>query len=133
MSNGASKPRGPSRAWLFVPGFVLVFTVLSLGWPWIGSYLEVPSLSAYWETFTEWGRRHLGVIRPDSTALFIMAPAILVAAWAGTMLLLFDKPPDWLRLPVGLAFLVLQLIEGGTERADHCGWHRSPSVCHSWC
>src|ERR1044071_1990969 len=50
----------------------------------------------------------VGVSR-DSPILWVLTPGLLMLAWAGTLLLLFDAPPNWLRWPVGAVFFGLQV------------------------
>lgn len=61
-----------------------------------------------WYGVTAWVRFHLPSVDPDSPLSWILCPTVMMLAWSGSLLLLFDRPPDWLRLPVGLVFLSLQ-------------------------
>ena len=55
-------------------------------------------LAGLWEPFTQRGGFHLPLVNEDSSLLWILCPTVLMLAWAGSLLLLFDQPPDWLRL-----------------------------------
>lgn len=66
-------------------------------------------LSQWWSSFRQWGSFHFTLVTKDSPPLWVVTPAILMMAWAGTLVLLFDKPPNWLRLPVGAIFFSLQV------------------------
>ena len=111
MNNAALLPR---PAWiepkLFTRGWTLFLVSLLVMWAgwWVFQPIEWRALAGAWEAFRRWGRFHLPLVNEDSSLLWILCPTILVLAWAGSLLLLFDQPPDWLRLPVGLVFLFLQ-------------------------
>lgn len=99
------KPRDPAFAWKLVVGFVLVGLLVQ----WLTGQGNGPTLSEWWGAFTAWGRLHLALVSQDSPFAWVFLPTILMAAWAGVLLLLCQKPPDWLRLPVGAVFLFLQV------------------------
>jgi cellulose synthase (UDP-forming) len=88
---------------------VIGFLLITLMVQWLSRHWNIPVLSHVWRVFTAWGRFQLGLVSEGSSWRWILAPTALVAAWAGTLLLTFDRPPDWLRAPVGAAFLLLQL------------------------
>jgi cellulose synthase (UDP-forming) len=93
-----------ARHWKFGFGFALAVLAASrLAGEWAG-----PSLSAWSNVITAWGQYHLGLVTPNSPPLWVLTPTMLMVAWAGSLLLLFDQPPDWLRLPVGGVFFCLQ-------------------------
>src|SRR5678809_341924 len=54
-------------------------------------------------------RSHLPQVNEGSSYLLILCPTVLMLAWSTSLLLSFKQPPDWVRLPVGLVFLVLQV------------------------
>jgi cellulose synthase (UDP-forming) len=85
----------------------LALTVIALRW-----FLEDGngvSLFDCWQWLREWGSFQLRLVSTESSLLWILTPAMLMLAWAGIWLLLFDKPPNWLRVPVGAVFLFLQV------------------------
>lgn len=92
------------RRWRFVLAAALAVAVL----PWVVGDGEGPGLADLSERLGAWGRFHRGLVTPGSTPLWVLTPTALVVAFAGSLLLLFDRPPDWLRLPVGAVFLCLQ-------------------------
>lgn len=94
-----------STGWKLVIGFVLVTAIVQ----WLSRYWEWPALSLGWRMFSAWGRFHLGLVGEGSSLLWIFTPALLMGAGAGALLLAFEEPPDWLRLPVGAVFLLVQL------------------------
>jgi cellulose synthase (UDP-forming) len=98
-------PRDRAFVWKLVAGFVLVGLVVQ----WLTGQGNGPALSEWWGGFTAWGRLHLALVSQDSPFGWVFLPTILMAAWAGVLLLLFQRPPDWLRLPVGAVFLFLQV------------------------
>src|SRR5262245_29528939 len=54
------------------------------------------ALANAWQTLCDWGSFHFHVVDKGSPLLWVLMPALLMVAWAGILLLLFDKPPDWL-------------------------------------
>ena len=112
MNNSALHPRPAAvEAGLFTRGWSLLLVLLLALWAgmWVCQQTEWPALTGAWDMFTRWARFHLPRVTEDSSLLWILCPAMLMLAWAGSLLLLFEKPPDWLRLPVGLVFLFLQV------------------------
>ncbi|HXI52315.1 MAG TPA: glycosyltransferase [Candidatus Saccharimonadales bacterium] len=110
-ANPSTHPRPPiwgapklAREWKFAIAFVLATLMVC----WVARNLEYQPLSAGWQSFCGWGRFQLGFVNEWSSSLWILTPTMLVIASAGAMLLAFDRPPDWLRLPVGVGFLLLQ-------------------------
>jgi cellulose synthase (UDP-forming) len=99
------EPKLFTRGWAVGIGSVLA-TWAGL---WLLEQAEGRGLTGGWEPFAHWARFHLPRVNEDSPLLWILAPTILMLAWAGSLLLLYDRPPDWLRLPVGFVFLLLQV------------------------
>ena len=62
-----------------------------------------------WQQLCQWGEFHLRWVTRDSPILWVLTPAMLMVAWAGMLVLSFDRPPNWLRLPVGAVFFCLQI------------------------
>jgi cellulose synthase (UDP-forming) len=62
-----------------------------------------------WAALVQWGSSHLPRVTENSSYLWILCPTVLMLAWCTSLLLLYRQPPDWLRLPIGLAFLFLQV------------------------
>ena len=96
---------GLSRGWKLAIGLALG-TLLA---QWLAASWDQPAVSALWRAFTAWGAFRLGVVNGHSSLLWVLAPAMFVAAMAGALLLAWDKPPDWIRLPVSGMFLLLQV------------------------
>ena len=96
---------GLSRGWKLAIGLALG-TLLA---QWLAASWDQPAVSALWRAFTAWGAFRLGVVSGHSSLLWVLAPAMFVAAMAGALLLAWDKPPDWIRLPVSGMFLLLQV------------------------
>lgn len=61
-----------------------------------------------WATWTNWLADLLPSPNQESSWQWVLAPAVAMLALSGSLLLLFDSPPNWVRLPVGLVFLTLQ-------------------------
>jgi len=76
---------------------------------WICGTYEWPALFQYWEHAIHWGRMQLQLDSGAASHLWIMTPAILVAWWAITLRTAFKIPPNWVRVPVAIVFVVLQL------------------------
>ncbi len=98
------QPRGLAPGWKLV----LVVPAAGMAFSWWTGWWDFTSLSAFWKTFSTWASFHLKLVNEDSPLGWVLMPTLLMVAWAGTLLLLFEKPPDWVRLPVGAVFLVLQ-------------------------
>jgi len=99
---GSDKLARESTFWLLV-----ALGVLGLYWLWTDE--KWLGLSAWWQGFRDWRSFHLRIVGNESPLMWALTPAMLMLAWAGTLLLLFDKPPNWLRLPVGAVFFSLQV------------------------
>jgi len=63
----------------------------------------------HWAALVQWGSSHLPRVTENSSYLWILCPTVLMLAWCMSLLLLYRQPPDWLRLPIGLVFLFLQV------------------------
>jgi len=61
-----------------------------------------------WEALADWGRVHLPSVNELPSPFWVLCPALVMMALAAALRLFFDRPPDWLRLPIGLGFLTLQ-------------------------
>src|SRR5207247_3417077 len=62
-----------------------------------------------WAACTRWGNVRLPVVTADSPLVWVLMPAMLMFAFSGTLLLLFSRPPNWIRLPVGAGFFLMQI------------------------
>jgi cellulose synthase/poly-beta-1,6-N-acetylglucosamine synthase-like glycosyltransferase len=112
MNNSSALPLETARAPILLPrGWKLFFVacVISFGALRAVQHVEREIGLRWWEDFTQWGRFHLGLVNDQSSLFNILCPALLVLATAGALRFLFNRPPDWLRLPVGLVFLSLQV------------------------
>ena len=95
---------------LFTRGWTVAIVSLLAAWAalWVLQQADWSGPAGAWEAITQWGLFHLPLVNGDSSLLWVLSPTVLMLAGAGSLLLLYDQPPDWLRLPVGLAFLFLQ-------------------------
>jgi len=94
-----------SRNVLWTVLSALVFAALY----WIVREENLLALAERWFSLRDWGSFHLTLVNKESPVLWVLTPAMLMVAWSGMLLLLFDKPPNWLRLPVGAVFFGLQV------------------------
>jgi cellulose synthase (UDP-forming) len=92
------------------PWSVFLLTLLMI---WAGLWISQQpgwQISARrWADFVQCGLSHLPRVTESSGYLWILCPTVVMFAWSVSLLLLFRQPPDWLRLPVGLVFLFLQV------------------------
>ena len=112
MNNAAPLPRpATSEPRLFTRRWSLCLMALLTLWAglWVSQQLGWQVQSGSWAACARWGRSHLPRVDEASSHLCILCPAMLMLAWSCSLLLVFKQPPDWLRLPVGLVFLVLQV------------------------
>ena len=103
-TSASLEPKLFTRNWTIL---LVVLGMIGAGF-WFHQEIEWSPFGAAVESVAQWGRLHLPSVNENSSVLWIFCPTILVIAWAGSLLLLFEQPPDWLRLPVGLGFLFLQ-------------------------
>ena len=104
VSPSLAKPKLFTRGWTsFCVALLMIWAAC-----WLGERMEWRPLVSGAEGFAQWARFHLPPVTDGSSPFWILFPTILVIAWAGSLLLLFNQPPDWLRLPIGLVFLCLQ-------------------------
>ena len=61
-----------------------------------------------WTTLSHSAHQHLWSVTEDSPMLIACLPTALMLGLALVLQLLWDRPPNWVRLPVALVFLVLQ-------------------------
>ena len=94
-----------NRGWKRLAFAVILFPTVS----WICGTSDWGVLFQYWEHVIHWGRRQLQLDSGAVSPLWIMTPAILVAWWAITLRTAFKIPPNWVRVPVAIVFVVLQL------------------------
>ena len=103
---GRIEPRLVTRVWSLC--------ILTLLMVWAGLWITHqpgwrPTLGNSWAALAGWGRSHLPQVNEGSSYLLILCPTVLMLAWSTSLLLSFKQPPDCLRLPAGLVFLVLQV------------------------
>ncbi|HVK59850.1 MAG TPA: glycosyltransferase [Candidatus Kapabacteria bacterium] len=86
-------------------------SALGLVWLWCVVRMEpvsFSSLNAGAELF-ERMRQAFPSVGEQTSPGALLCPAVIVLAIAGSLRLLFDRPADWLRLPISIGFLTLQL------------------------
>src|SRR3954468_11667903 len=111
MNNPSHQTETAPTDRLFTRGWILFFIcalVLIGGWS-LGRAVDWAAASRCWDDFTSWSCIYFAFPNEDNSHSWILCPALFTIVLAGTVRLLWDRPPDWLRLPVGLGFLILQI------------------------
>ena len=103
-TTAATITRAQGRKSIALPLAGILFLALSAG-----IYGNWASCVEWWEAFRRWGEFHLRIVNPESPALWVLTPAMLMIAFAGTLMLLWDKPSNALRFVVGGVFFSLQV------------------------
>ena len=95
---------------LLTPGWnrFYLFLILVIWGMWGANHLQWRDWLMEGMDFGSWVRLHLSAVHDDSPLAWIFLPSILVFAFGATLLLLFEEPPNWIRPPVAVFFLVLQ-------------------------
>ncbi|HKS37251.1 MAG TPA: cellulose synthase catalytic subunit, partial [Verrucomicrobiae bacterium] len=103
--------RAPGEAPLFArgAGLFLVWGGILLGVLWAVQDTNRNVAWDRWQDLADWGRVHLPSVNELSSPFWVLCPALVMMALAGALRLFFDRPPDRLRLPIGLGFLTLQV------------------------
>jgi cellulose synthase/poly-beta-1,6-N-acetylglucosamine synthase-like glycosyltransferase len=112
MNNVAVLPAPSASAHQLLTQGWKIFFVLGLaaiGGLWASQNVDWDPWSQYLAAFTRWGNVHLPLVTADSPLQWVLMPAMLMLAFSGTLLLVFTKPPNWLRLPVGVGFCAMQV------------------------
>jgi cellulose synthase (UDP-forming) len=105
-ANALSTPRG---ATLFTRGWTLALFVIAGAYLLCDLYEAASAATFYYATdLLQWVRLNCAVINEETSLWTILCPGVLMLCFAGALRLIFSRPPDWLRLPVGLTFLCLQ-------------------------
>src|SRR5437870_4080196 len=112
MNNAAAFPANPAgdsplltRGWKIFFSLGLAATVGL----WAFQSVDGDLCSHWWAACTGWGNVRLPLVTADSPLAWVLMPAILMFALSGTLLLLFAQPPNWIRLPVGAGFFLMQI------------------------
>ncbi len=85
---------------------VLAAAVVVLGcWPDAAWDLSLRS----WATFYTWAHRNLWNVTEHSPLLIACLPTAFMGVLALVLQLLWDRPPNWIRLPVATIFLIFQV------------------------
>ena len=69
-------------------------------WPDIASEMSMQS----WAGFSAWTHRNLWSVTENSPLLIACLPCVLMLGLAVVFQLLWDRPPNWIRLPVATIF-----------------------------
>ncbi|PYI87266.1 MAG: UDP-glucose-beta-D-glucan glucosyltransferase, partial [Verrucomicrobia bacterium] len=104
-ANPASDSQLLTRGWkiLFSLGLAAVLGL------WAFQNVDWDLWSYCWSACNRWGNVRLPVVTADSPLVWVLMPAMLMVALCGTLLLLFGSPPNWIRLPVGAGFFLMQI------------------------
>lgn len=95
-----------TKGWKRIFGFLICV----LGCVWAAGFLPWREWMQTGMDFGDWARANLSIVHDNSPWLLVLAPSLIMFALAGTLLLVFDKPPNWIRPPVAFLFLFLQAI-----------------------
>src|SRR5205085_12000215 len=100
-----------SEAKLFTRGWSIFLSALLLLWAiaWICPGINLHAVADVGHGFADSLHAHFPRVNEDSPLLWILCPTMLMIAWGGSLLLLYNRPPDSLRLPVGIVFLFFQV------------------------
>jgi cellulose synthase (UDP-forming) len=71
--------------------------------------IEAEVIWQYAGEFIKWSRGCLLLPAENAPISWIIYPSLITLGLATVLRLLFDRPPDWIRLPVAIGFLVLQV------------------------
>ena len=100
-----------ARSHVFHWEWTLFVTILTAGVVVLGCWPD----DAYdmtlrgWVAFSDWTHRNLWSVTENSPLLVACLPTALMLGLALVLQLLWDRPPNWVRLPVASIFLVLQV------------------------
>ena len=105
------RPDAVERPHVFAWEWTLFMTFLATGvlvlacWPDTALDLSLRS----WAGITDWTHRHLWTITENSPLLIACLPTAFMFGLALLLQLVWDRPPNWVRLPVASIFLVFQV------------------------
>ena len=90
--------------WLLLVA-ALASAIVALNW-WPDSTWN--SVRQSWMVFHGWSNRHLLTVTEGSPLLVACLPCAAMLVMALALQLIWDRPPNWVRLPVAIIFLILQ-------------------------
>src|SRR3954468_9830753 len=94
-----------SRQWIVFFSSLLIVVVAI----WCTPRLDWTMGPQIWSQFADWSRTYLPFPNEQNPGNWTLGPALFTLVFATALRLLFDRPPDCLRLPVGFGFLSLQV------------------------
>lgn len=104
-TEAAERPHVFAWEWTFFISFLAVCVVVLAYWPDTAWDLSLRS----WATFTDWTHRNLWTVTENSPLLIACLPTAFMGGLALVLQLLWDRPPNWVRLPVASIFLIFQV------------------------
>ena len=107
MKEADAIPASPVVHWEWMLFVAMAATgIVVLGW-WPDTAWDMSLRS--WSALSNWTHQHLWSVSENSPLLVACLPTALMLGLAMILQLLWDRPPNWVRLPVALVFLVLQV------------------------
>ncbi len=64
---------------------------------------------SHWRPFAAFAREHFTIVNESSPLVWAFVPSAFVIGIAGTLVLVFDRPPSWVRVLVGAFFFSMQV------------------------
>ena len=89
---------------------LLALMVCVLGAIWASDYFPWRNWLAIGMEFGDSARAHLSFVSENSRWMWVFTPSLAIFIFSASVLLLFDKPPNWMRPPVAVVFLALQVF-----------------------
>src|SRR5689334_4300453 len=111
MNKPRSKDGHAGAKWYFGElGFAVIVATAILIFVWANDPGRLEAAAHHGQQFIDRARICFGTLTRNASFARMLYPALAMLLFAGTVRLLFQRPPDWMRLPVGFVFLALQIV-----------------------
>ena len=104
-AEAAERPHVFAWEWTLFLTFLAASAVVLAYWPDTAWDFSLRS----WTAFTDWTHRNLWTVTENSPLLIACLPTAFMGGLALVLQLIWDRPPNWVRLPVAAIFLVFQV------------------------